>query len=130
LIKLLVAEPSADVADEFWDEADTVVASRLVYPEARAALAGARRAERLAARGLRRAVSDLELFYAALTLIELDGALAEHAGDLAERHQLRGYDAVHLASALSVGDENLVLVSWDRNLAAAAVMAGLNAAPR
>jgi predicted nucleic acid-binding protein len=130
LIKLLVDEPSAGVADEFWDEADTVVASRLVYPEARAALAAARRAERLAARGLRRAVSDLELFYAALTLIELDGALAQHAGDLAERHQLRGYDAVHLASALSVGDENLVLVSWDCDLAAAAVMAGLNAAPR
>jgi predicted nucleic acid-binding protein len=85
--------------------------------------------ERLVTRSLRRAVSELDRFYAELTVLELDGPLARLAGELAERHALRGYDAVHLASALSVGDPELVLVSWDRELAAAAGAAGLNTAP-
>jgi uncharacterized protein len=106
-----------------------VVASRLLYPEACAALAAAKRSGRLAARSLRRAVVDLDRFHAELTLIELDGPLTTLAGDLAERHALRGYDAVHLASALAVGDPELVLVSWDRELAAAAASAGLNTSP-
>jgi len=125
----VIAEPDSAIADQLWDAADTVVASRLIYPEARAALAAARRAERLATRSLRRAVSDLDLFCAELTVIELDGSLASLAGDLAERHALRGYDAVHLASAVSVGDPELVVVSWDRALAASAATAGLGTAP-
>src|SRR6201999_2901363 len=47
--------------------------------------------------------------------------LARAAGELAERHALRGYDAVHLASALAIEDEGLVVATWDRDLATAAL---------
>ncbi len=43
-----------------------------------------------------------------LTTISVDAALARAAGELAERRALRGYDAVHLASALSID----VIVPW------------------
>ena len=52
-------------------------------------------------------------------MIGVDAALARAAGDLAERHALRGYDAVHLASAIAIDDPGLVMATWDRNLAAA-----------
>jgi predicted nucleic acid-binding protein len=55
-----------------------------------------------------------------LDVIGLDATLARAAGELAERHALRGYDAVHLASALAIDDPRLVMATWDRDLAAAA----------
>lgn len=55
-----------------------------------------------------------------LEVIGLDAALAHAAGELAQRHALRGYDAVHLASALAIEDPSLVMATWDRDLASAA----------
>jgi predicted nucleic acid-binding protein len=39
---------------------------------------------------------------------------------------LRGYDAVHLATALELGDEEVVLVTWDRDLTRAAERIGMS----
>ena len=47
------------------------------------------------------------------------------AGDLAETHALRGYDAVHLASALAIADDRTVMVTTDRHLRTAARNVGL-----
>ncbi len=43
------------------------------------------------------------------------------AGDVAERFAMRAYDAVHLASALTVGRADLMLVTWDEKLEPLAV---------
>ena len=59
----------------------------------------------------------------------LDPALAHSAGDLAEAHGLRGDDAVHLATALSVESDSLLLATWDGDLARAAVAAGCSVSP-
>ena len=66
---------------------------------------------------------------AEMTIIEVDRRLAATAGDLAERHSLRGYDAVHLASALAIDDPDLVVATWDDELGRAAIAAGRSAAP-
>jgi predicted nucleic acid-binding protein len=50
------------------------------------------------------------------------------AGQLARDHALRGCDAVHLAAARSVADDDLVLGTGDRDLAAAALDLGLSVA--
>lgn len=60
--------------------------------------------------------------------IGVDERLAAHAGELAENLGLRGYDAVHLATALELGDEEVVLVTWDRDLARASERVGLGVA--
>jgi len=57
-------------------------------------------------------------------VIALDERLARDAGDLAQRYALRGYDAVHLASALGVEDPQALLATWDRDLSRAAEMTG------
>ena len=100
----------------------------LAYPEARAALAAARRADRLTATGYRTAVSDFEALHATTLIVGIDDSLARGAGDLAAKHHLRGYDAVHLASALRLGALT-TLVTWDERLQQAAVAAGLAVAP-
>jgi len=67
--------------------------------------------------------------YEAVTTIALDESLAKAAGELAQRRGLRGYDAVHLASALAIDRTETVLATWDRALADAAVLEGLAVAP-
>lgn len=65
----------------------------------------------------------LRRWWTAVTAIELDAPLGEAAGELAERHALRGTDAIHLATAAAVRDsgrDRIVFGSWDRELRDAA----------
>jgi predicted nucleic acid-binding protein len=63
-----------------------------------------------------------------LLLIGIDAALARQAGQLAEEQRLRGYDAVHLATALAAGTD-ITLISWDQDLRRAATLSGCAIAP-
>jgi predicted nucleic acid-binding protein len=128
-VKLIVAEEGSDLADELWDATELKISSQLIYPEARAALAAAARADRIDPRGLRRAVADLDSATASMLLVGVDEAFARDAGRLAEAHALRGYDAVHLATALSAEDRELLVVTWDRDLADAVLGCGRPVAP-
>jgi uncharacterized protein len=125
IVPIVIEEPSSTVASRLWDEADRVVSSRLVYPEARAALAMARRFERIDERGLREAVGDFESLHSQLDLIEITEGLVREAGELAEQLNLRGADAVHLASARLVDDPDMVLAAGDQSLLAAARAVGM-----
>lgn len=101
------------------------MSGQLIYPEARAALAAAQRGGRLTKSAYTAAVEGVDDCYAAMRVVGVDETLALTAGDLAGAHGLRGYDAVHLASALAVGADNVVFATWDTALAAAALATGL-----
>jgi uncharacterized protein len=73
--------------------------------------------------------SDWELFWASMRPVELSAEVERAAGSLAATHQLRGADAVHLASALALGSTDLTVAVWDRLLHAAAAAVGLAVAP-
>jgi predicted nucleic acid-binding protein len=60
--------------------------------------------------------------------VGIDPPLARQAGELAEELQLRGYDAVHLASAIALGSE-ITLVTWDDDLKRGAAQRGFTVAP-
>ncbi len=92
-------------------------------------MAAAHRGGRIDARTLRAAVRTIDELCRELDVIGLDEALARAAGDLAERHALRGYDAVHLASAAAIDDPDLVMATWDRELASAAVATNRTVVP-
>jgi predicted nucleic acid-binding protein len=116
------------LAAELWGGAYPAASSILAYPEGRAALAAARRLDRLNEEEHRQALEVFEELYGELAAIGVDEALAARAGGHAEDLGLRGYDAIHLATALELGDEEVVLVTWDRDLARAAGRVGLGIA--
>ncbi|MET0921118.1 MAG: type II toxin-antitoxin system VapC family toxin [Acidimicrobiia bacterium] len=128
VVPLLVAEQGSSAAHAAWNAATRVASVRLVYPESRAALAQAHRSRRITTRQLRRAVDVLELICAQLDVVEVDDDLAHHAGELAEAHGLRGYDAVHLAAADRMRDAELVMVAGDRALLDATQRLGIDTA--
>ena len=125
ILPIVIEEPSSPAASRLWEEADRVVSSRLVYAEGRAALAMAHRMNRLDQRALRAGVEEFEALYDQLDAVEVTEDLVREAGALAERLGLRGYDAVHLASAHLVDDSEMVFAAGDRELLAAAQALGL-----
>jgi uncharacterized protein len=128
-VKLLAEEDGSDLAAQLWDACDAAVASRLAYPEVRAALAAAGRNHDLDPRQLADAERAWENYWAATRPVELTAAVGQRAGDLARTHALRGADAVHLASALALGDPDLIVAVWDTRLHVGAKAVGLRVAP-
>lgn len=124
----MVVESGSEVASELWSTEVAAAASVLAYPEARAALAAALRAGRLTDAGHAAAVADFETLHEQLHLVGIDRGLSRRAGADAARHGLRGYDAVHLASAKALSPD-AVVVTWDRRLADAAAESGYAVAP-
>ncbi len=128
LVKLVVVEPGSELVAELWGTRLRAASSILSYPEGRAALAAADRGRRLSSTGYARAREEFESLQSELALVGIDGQLARAAGELAAEHELRGYDAVHLASALALGTD-VTLVSWDADLRRAAAQRGCAVAP-
>ena len=125
IVPLLIAEPATDDCTRLWDEASRIVGVRLVYPETCAALARAVRMRRLTSGQMATATTDLDELVQQIDHIEITDELARTAGQLAQRLGLRGYDAVHLAAAVAITDKDVVLVTGDTDLAAAAANRGL-----
>jgi predicted nucleic acid-binding protein len=128
-VTLLAEEAGSDLAADLWDGCDAALSSRLAYPEVRAALAAAARNHDLDAEDHDAAEKAWDDYWAATRPVELTAAVSQRAGDLAHLHALSGADAVHLASALAIGDPDLVIAVWDRRLHAGAQSAGLRVAP-
>lgn len=128
-VKLLVEEDGSRLAVQMWDGCDAAVSSRLAYPEVRATLAAARRNRQLTPRALASAEESWEEFWAATRAVELTEAVGRHAGSLASDHGLRGADAVHLASALAIGDPDVIVAVWDARLRDGAQAERLRVAP-
>lgn len=129
LVKLVVEEEGSDLAASLWDGCDAALSSRLAYPEVCAALAAASRNGDLTEADHAHAQQAFEGFWAAVRAVELTAHVETEAGRLAREHALRGADAVHLASALAVGDRQLIVAVWDGRLSAGAVAAGLAVSP-
>lgn len=127
LVKLLVDESGSEIAEQIWDSAETLVSSVLVRVEARAAFASAHRAARLSAPQHTHAKRGLDMLMDSLHLVEATDVVVQAAGELAESEALRGYDALHLASALEAGVD--VVASSDHDLCDAARRLGLHVAP-
>lgn len=125
LLPLLLDEEGSTTAREVWTEAEQTACATIAYAEARAALARAVRMGRLAATDLPDAVDEFELIYDQLGRIDIQEPLVRRAGQLAQDHALRGYDAVHLAAAESINGDQTVLIAGDADLLGAAQAIGV-----
>ncbi|MDZ4255670.1 MAG: type II toxin-antitoxin system VapC family toxin [Sulfuritalea sp.] len=131
-VKLYVSESGSKELRAHTAKAKALAASVVAYPEARAAFA------RIKAQGIstaakhRQRLAQLNLDWGNLLRIELVPAVVRSAGDLAEVYGLRGFDSIHLASALWLQEKTsmpLHFAVFDQRLRAAAEQAGLTVVP-
>ena len=128
LVKLYVRERGSLVIRRQAGKADAIATSVVAYAEARAAFARLRREKPRSGKWHRERVGQLDRDWDRYVLVELSAAVARSAGELADTHGLRGFDAIHLASALwlkSAYSGDLAFAAFDRKLTAAAASAGL-----
>ena len=132
LVKLYVDEPMSQEVTAAVDEAEAVATSLIAYIEARAAFARARREARLSAQAYRHIVDAFVEDWPRYVAVEVTDRLVKEAGDLAVHRALRGYDAIHLASALSVRERvssAVTFLAFDRALTVAAKREALHLHP-
>lgn len=125
LVPLLIAEPSSGFCQRLWEEADAVVTTQLSYVEAAAALAQAVRLARLTEQSYGSAMRTLNLLWDEFEVIKVDDQVVHRAAQLAYTCALRGYDAMHCASAEQLDDGDLVVAAGDRELLAACTALGV-----
>ena len=120
-LKVYVEESDSDVARRAIEGALTLTASRITYAEVAARLLREPdRADPLAG------FNDL---WGEVDIVEVDDALCRSAARLAVSRNLRTFDALHLAAAVAVADDDLVVATWDRRLWDAAHAEGMAVLP-
>jgi predicted nucleic acid-binding protein len=115
LAKLVMTERESGPVEQTMLEYSGLVSSWLASAELRRAGGRGRRSG---------AAAKIDEALAAVVLVEVTPALLETAGQL-EPSELRTLDAIHLATALSLGDPALDVITYDDRLAAAARQHGL-----
>ena len=128
LVKLYVAETDSAMIKKLVDAAEMTSTSRIAYVEARAAFARKRRERAVTLRDYRTVVEDFDNDWETFFIVDVSDALTKRAGQLAEKFALRGYDAIHLASAVIVGEQGNQAVRFacfDEKLSRAARRQGL-----
>jgi len=130
-VKLYVDEVGRPEVLSTVGRAAAVATVRISYAEARAAFARHQREGGITRTVLRSIVRDLDRDWGTYNIVEVAEPLVRHAGALAERHALRGYDAVQLAAALTLGrvSREIEFATFDERLEAAAAREGLPVMP-
>jgi len=132
IVKRYVSEPGSQDTAALTEAAEVVATSLVTRAEVAAALARAVRVGTLDHNDGRRAQRRFSREWPTFVRVPITEALVIRAETLAWDHGLRGYDAVHLAAALTWRDavgRDVVLATFDRQLWEAAPEAGLQSWP-
>ena len=133
LVKRYVTEPGSKETIAMTTEAEAVATAIVSRAEVAAAFARAVRVRVLDEEGCRRAQRRFSREWPDLVRVAVTEALVERAETLAWEYQLRGYDAIQLAAALTWRDalgQEVVLATFDHQLWETAPQAGLEAWPK
>lgn len=125
LVKLYVEEAGSDAVRELVRKADMVASCRVALPEMVSALTRRHHNRQIETPVYELLIQAVHNDWKHLVALEFDEQLA---ADLVKRHALRGYDAVHLASAVQLSNNdqvNMVFSSYDQQLMQAANAEGL-----
>jgi predicted nucleic acid-binding protein len=117
LLKLVLSEPERPALEQVLSRWPDRISSVLLPIECRRIV--------LRAGNPPEVVDRLEKELSGVTLIRLEEAVQTLAGAIGPP-RLRSLDAIHLASALSIGDDPEAFVTYDDRLADAARAVGLN----
>ena len=125
LIPLVIEESSSEACHTLWHLADDVTSSHLTWVEASAALAAAHRAGRLTDAAHDRARRALGVYWSDISVLAVDEHVIDTAAHLTRSHALRGYGAVHCATAAYATSNDMVAAAGDRRLLDAWASVGL-----
>ncbi len=127
VVKLYATEPGSAETERLVTASRQVASSLIAYAETRAALARKFRMRQMKQNEFNARKDEFELHWAGFFKLPVDARVVRLAGELAERFGLRGYDAIHLATAdqLYRQTRSIRFACFDSALNAAASRLGL-----
>ena len=119
LVKLYVEEEDSSKVADLVRSSKVIATSLIAFAEARSAFARRYRENAFTPYQYKRLVSFFNQDWDNYLIVRITKELVWLAGDLAERRRLRGFDAIHLSSALTLRQElsaPVIFSCSDRNL--------------
>jgi uncharacterized protein len=123
LVKRFVSEVGSSEVQNLLTAGDPVASATIAYPELYSGLTRRHREGALSQLQYRLACRRVERDWTALVKVELGAEILTSARGLIQRHGLRAFDAIHLASALGLqaaANEPVTFVAADARLLRAA----------
>lgn len=128
IVRWFFDEPSMDLARGVKDRADISFTSLLAFPEVMSAINRAYKSGRCSNSDKNLIKEEFLRIWPNFQRIDVNDGLVQHAGSLIFNYGLRGFDAVHLASALLLRQEGegiqIFFSCFDNNLNRAALKEG------
>lgn len=128
LVKLYVEENGSSYVEKLVNSSRIVATSIIAYAEARAAFARRNRETSLSDLHHDQVKKELKQDWVNYYILHAHQDVILVAGDLAEKHALRGFDAIHLASAVALKStaSSVIFSAFDVRLQQAAGQEGLH----
>jgi predicted nucleic acid-binding protein len=105
LVKLYVEEEDSSEVCDLVKSSSVAATSLVAYAEARAAFARRFREKAFTPTQYKQLISCLHEDWVNYLIMRVTKELIRVAGDLAEKHSLKGFDAIHLSSAVALCEE-------------------------
>lgn len=112
LIKRYVEEDGSKEVDHLWEGSSEIITSVVAFAEIIAAFRRKYREGIISKAGYSKTVSEFKNEYSELILVSISPDLNQVIERLLLKHPLRGFDAIHLASALLIQKEGPLAVNF------------------
>jgi predicted nucleic acid-binding protein len=132
LVKRYFREPYSDDILSRWKSATQIVTSFVAYAETMASMYRKKRESDLSDKLIRKIADSFHQDWQSFIRIEVNESLNEYIDRVVERYPLRGFDAIHLASAMVIHErlpEGFVFACFDNRLSRVAQLEGLETFP-
>ena len=133
LVKLYIDEDGSDIVNDSTDRATIVSTSRIAYAEALSAFVRCKDEKVLSKKNYDKCITCFKFNWEMYFVIEASEKVIKIAGDLIEKHSIRGFDSIHLASAMVLRKEinqSTDFICWDNRLLEAAKKEGFKTCPQ
>jgi uncharacterized protein len=132
LVKRYFLEPFSDDVIFKWKSATQIATSFVAYAETMASLYRKKREAHLGDILIKETIDAFQQDWQSFIRVEINDALNRYIDRVVERYPLRGFDAIHLASAVVIHErfpKDFVFSCFDQNLGRAANLEGLETFP-
>ena len=132
LVKRYFEEPYTEAVITKWREAKEIVTSSAAYAESMAVFYRKQREAAIDDALIEQIVSDLRTDWSSFIRIQVNDELNEYIDKAIASYPLRGFDAIHLASAMIMHEKfqaDLLFSCFDQKLSQAAQAEGIRTFP-
>jgi len=128
ILKRYVQEPFSEEISVKWKQSKAIVTSSVAYAETMATIYRKKKEVNLDNKLIRKTIQLFQRDWNGFMRVEVTDDLNEYIDKVLQKHLLRGFDAIHLASALVIHERfprNFFFACFDQRLNQSARMEGL-----